>query len=89
MSLIRIRGRGQLTLPDDVRRSARLKEGDYLEVSVKGGEIRLRPKAVVDAHQAWFWTDAWQAGERAASADVREGRTTEYATDQEFLDSLE
>ena len=89
MPLIRIRSRGQLTLPDEVRRSTRLKEGDYLEVSVRDGEIRLRPQAVVDAHQAWFWTDSWQAGERAASADLREGRVTKYQTDQEFLDSLE
>ena len=89
MALIRIRGRGQLTLPDEVRRSVRLKEGDYLEVSVQGGEIRLRPQAVVDADQAWFWADTWQAGERAASADIRAGRVSEYSSDQEFLDSLE
>ena len=68
--------KGQITLPDEVRRAARVEEGDYLEVSTRNGEIVLRPKKLVDADQAWFWTDAWQAGEREASEDIAAGRTT-------------
>lgn len=33
MTLTRMRGKGQITLLDGVRRAARLSEGDYLEVS--------------------------------------------------------
>ena len=69
MELIRLRGKGQLTLPDDVRREAHLAEGDYLAVTIRDGAIVLEPKAVVDAAQAWFWSDEWQRGEREA-ADV-------------------
>lgn len=29
--------------------------------------------------QAWFWTEEWQSGERAAEADLKAGRVTEYA----------
>jgi AbrB family looped-hinge helix DNA binding protein len=39
MTLTRMRGKGQLTLPEEIRRAARLQEGDYLEVSIRGGEI--------------------------------------------------
>jgi len=89
MSLTRIRGKGQVTLPESVRRAARLQEGDYLEVSTRGGEIVMRPKKLVDADQAWFWTDAWQAGEREASEDIAAGRTTRSANAKEFVKDLE
>lgn len=88
MSLIRVRGKGQITLPDDIRRAVRLDEGTYLEASVDGEAIILRPKLVIDASQAWFWTDAWQAGERAASADIAAGRVSEPVPGDAFRDSL-
>jgi AbrB family looped-hinge helix DNA binding protein len=89
MSLIRLRPKGQITLPDSVRRQAHIDEGDVLEVSVEEQGIVLRPKKLVDADQAWFWTEAWQRGERRASADIREGRVSRPQTADEFLDSLE
>jgi AbrB family looped-hinge helix DNA binding protein len=88
MTLTRIRGKGQLTLPEEIRRAARLQEGDYLEVSTRGGEIIMRPKKLVDAEQAWFWSDGWQAGEREASEDIAAGRTTRSANAGELLKSL-
>jgi len=89
MSLTRVRGKGQITISDGVRRAARVTEGDLLEVSVEAGAIVMRPKKLIDADQAWFWTESWQRGERAASADIAAGRTRRSATAKEFLDSLE
>lgn len=89
MSLTRVRGKGQITLSDAVRRAARVTEGDLLEVSVEAGAIVMRPKKLIDADQAWFWTESWQRGEREASSDVAAGRTRRSATAKEFLDSLE
>ncbi len=89
MTLTRVRGKGQLTLPEEIRRAARVGQGDYLEVSVREGEIVMRPKKLVDAHQAWFWTDAWQAGEREASEDIAAGRTRRTASAAEFVDTLD
>ena len=89
MMLVKLRPKGQITIPDEVRRAVRLTEGDYLAVSVRGDTIVLEPKTVVDASQAWFWQKAWQAGEREASEDIAEGRTTRYESDLEFLDSLD
>jgi len=87
--LVRLRRKGQLTIPDDVRRSVRLEEGDYLAVSVRDGTIVLEPKTVIDTAQAWFWTEKWQSGEREASADIATGRMTRFESDEEFLESLE
>jgi hypothetical protein len=43
----------------------------------------------VDPDQAWFWTPEWQAGEREASREIREGAGVTYETDEDFLASFE
>src|SRR6059036_3474899 len=53
-----------------IREAAHLAEGDPVEFEIISEGILLRPKKVIDSTQAWFWTEAWQAGERAASADI-------------------
>jgi AbrB family looped-hinge helix DNA binding protein len=88
MELIRLRGKGQLTLPDDVRREANLAEGDYLAVSVREGAIVLEPKTVVDTAHAWFWADEWQRGEREAADELRSGHGRRFESAEEFLASL-
>ncbi len=89
MTLTRVRPKGQITIPEEVRRALRLEEGDLVEVAIEDGSIVLRPKRLIEASQAWFWTDAWQAGEREASSDIDAGRVTRYQSDDELLRSLE
>jgi AbrB family looped-hinge helix DNA binding protein len=88
VTLARIRGKGQITLPDSIRKAANLAEGDYVSMSVSRGEIVLRPKKLIDADQAWFWTEEWQRGEREASEDITAGRTRRSGSAREFLDTL-
>jgi AbrB family looped-hinge helix DNA binding protein len=85
---MRVRPKGQLTLPDTIRREMHLEEGDYLEVAVEDGAIVMRPKKLIDADQAWFWTDAWQRGEREASDDIARGRVRRNKDAGEFIKSL-
>jgi len=40
------------------------------------------------ASQAWFWSTSWQAGERRADADIAEGRTTFFESDESFEKAL-
>jgi len=89
MARTTLRAKGQLTLPDDVRKAAKLEEGDLIEVVViESGEVILRPLVAVDRSQAWFWTPEWQAGEREATEQVARGEGELFKTDEEFLDSL-
>jgi AbrB family looped-hinge helix DNA binding protein len=88
VTLVRIRPKGQVTIPDDIRREARVVAGDYLAVSVRDGLIVLEPKSLIDATQAWFWATEWQAGEREASADIAAGRTRRFESDEDFISSL-
>jgi AbrB family looped-hinge helix DNA binding protein len=84
-----MRDKGQITIPADVRRAARLEEGDPIEVQIVEDGILLRPQKIIDATQAWFWTEAWQAGERAASEEGAAGAGTTYESGDEFLASLD
>jgi AbrB family looped-hinge helix DNA binding protein len=43
METVTLSSKGQLVIPKDLRRSAKLQPGDRLAVSYVEGEIRLRP----------------------------------------------
>lgn len=51
--------------------------------------ILLRPKKLIDASQAWFWSQEWQQGEREASEDIKAGRVKTSASSEVFLESLD
>ena len=80
--------KGQLTLPDDIRRAAHLEEGDLLDAELTPEGILLRPRKVIDATQAWFWTSEWQEGEREADADRAAGRIETFNSGEEFIGAL-
>lgn len=86
--LTKLREKNQLTLPAEVVQGAHVGPGDYFEVEATEEGILLRPKKVIDATQAWFWTAEWQAGEREASADIADGRVAVHDSDDAFLASL-
>ncbi|MGH2573279.1 MAG: AbrB/MazE/SpoVT family DNA-binding domain-containing protein [Actinomycetota bacterium] len=84
----RVREKGQVTIPADIRKAAHLEAGDPIAIEMTGDGILLRPMKVIDSTQAWFWTPTWQEKERQASEDIRTGRVTRYLTDEEFLETL-
>jgi AbrB family looped-hinge helix DNA binding protein len=84
-----MRAKGQLTIPQDVRESAHLEAGDPGEIEITAEGILMRPKKLIDASQAWFRTQAWEAGEREASADIEAGRVTTSASSTAFLEALD
>lgn len=89
MSTTIIRGKGQITIPADIRQAAYLEEGDPVEVVMVDEGILLRPRKVIDSTQAWFWGRAWQHGEHEAFKDYAAGRSTTYETSEDFLASLD
>ena len=48
MTLVRVKTKFQVTLPDSVRKQAGINVGDILETKVERGGIMLVPKAIVD-----------------------------------------
>ena len=87
---VSIQGRGTVTIPSEIRRSLHLDEpGVQLEVTVRDGEIVLRPTMPVPAGQAWYWGEEWQAGERQAEIEKKSGDGVIYDSGDEFLASLD
>jgi AbrB family looped-hinge helix DNA binding protein len=89
MSSTVLRTKGQITIPSEIRQAAHLEEGDPLEVEIVAEGILLRPRKVIDATQAWFWSPTWQAGEYEASAELERGEGRVFPSGDEFLASLD
>lgn len=83
-----VRSRGQITLPREVREALHIDEGDDVAFVVEAGQVTMRGLKSIPAEQAWFWTDAWQAGERDASEQLAAGEGSVYDDSDAFLDSL-
>jgi len=89
-TVLQIRSNGQITLPTSIRRQARVKEGDLLEVLIEeDGSLRLVPKIAIDRSQAYFWTERWQQGERQAEEDLHARRFKDFASMDELIQDLE
>ena len=70
----RIRGRGQLTPPAEVREALHVAEGDDVEFTRHDdGTVTVRGLKTIPAGQAWFWSPQWQAGEREADREIAAG----------------
>lgn len=52
MPLVKVKDKYQVTLPAEIREKAGLAVGDLLEIEVKGTQITLTPKSVVDRELA-------------------------------------
>jgi len=88
----RLRNKGQVTVPNEIRERLAAEEGDDLLFYVdEQGRIILSRAQVVPPDQAWFWTKRWQRMEREAQADIEQGRSVELANVEDalaFLDKI-
>ncbi|MCL4500053.1 MAG: AbrB/MazE/SpoVT family DNA-binding domain-containing protein [Chloroflexi bacterium] len=86
--LLTLRKNAQITLPASIRKKVHLEEGDLLDAEVRGDEIVLKPKKLIDKSQAWFWTKEWQEAEKTAEEDIRSGRVKEFASVEDLISYL-
>ena len=78
-TLTKLTSGGQVTVPKDIRSKANIRPGDYVEVKLDdAGRIVLTPKKLIDASQAYFWTESWQKCERKADEDIKAGRVKRF-----------
>ena len=52
MPLVRVKLKGQMTIPAEIRGRLQIKKGDLLEATTDGKAITLTPKSVVDRAEA-------------------------------------
>jgi AbrB family looped-hinge helix DNA binding protein len=86
----RLRAKGQMTLPNQIRELLSLNEGDDLVFSVdENGRVVVDRARIVPPDQAWFWTDRWQEMERRAQEDIDAGRVHHYDSVEDAISDLE
>jgi len=89
-ALTKLTSGGQVTLPKEIRIKTNMQPGDFVEVKLdEEGRIILTPKKLVDASQAYFWTEQWQKGERKADEDIKAGRVKRFKSVAEAVKYLE
>ena len=59
--------------------------------SLEGAAVLLRGiiEGPIDPGQTWFWTPAWQAGEREADQELADGQAVTHRSTEEFVAHLE
>jgi len=86
----RLRNKGQVTVPQEIRKLLGVEEGDdLLFFTDNAGRVVVSRAQIIDPDQAWFWSDRWQRMEREAQADLEAGRIVEYANVAEALAALD
>jgi bifunctional DNA-binding transcriptional regulator/antitoxin component of YhaV-PrlF toxin-antitoxin module len=89
--IVSVQSRGTVALPIELRRRLHLDREDA-QVKIiehEDGRVELVPVVAVPADQAWFWTERWQAMERAADADAAAGRATVVDGLEELISHLD
>lgn len=83
-----LRPNGQITLPAELRERVGAQAGDVFIADVEDDVVVLRPKKLIDAAQAYFWTAEWQKGEREATADIKAGRVKSFRSVEDLIAEL-
>jgi len=78
MSLVKVKSKYQIVIPEDIRKKINVAIGDTLEIEEKGGVLVIKPVMVINKAQAYFWTDEWQEGEKAAEEAKKKGKFKEF-----------
>lgn len=87
--LIKVREKGQLTLPLSMRKKLGIENGSVILSKIVDDTIVLVPQEMVDRDQAWFWKERWQSLEAEADRDVAEGRTMTLDSAEDLFHEIE
>ncbi len=87
--LIKVREKGQITLPLYMRKKVHIEKGSIVLAKVIDNTIVLIPQETIDKDQAWFWTERWQKLEAEAEQDIREGKVKSFDSVEDLIDEME
>lgn len=85
MSLVKVKSKYQIVIPEDVRKKLKVEIGDTLEIEEKDGVLVVRPVMVIEKSQAYFWTDEWQSSEKEAEEAKKKGKFRDFKKAEEAV----
>lgn len=78
MSLVKVKNKYQIVIPENVRKRLKVEIGDTLEIEEKDGVLVVKPVMVIEKSQAYFWTKEWQEMEKEAEEAKRKKRVKDF-----------
>lgn len=87
--LIKMRGKGQITLPLYMREKLNMRKGDLVLAKIVNNTVVLIPQETIDKDQAWFWEERWQKLEAEAESDIQKGRVKTFSSVEDLFDEIE
>jgi AbrB family looped-hinge helix DNA binding protein len=87
--ITQLRQRSQITLPSEIVKKMKLREGDNLDIVLEDDKIVIKPVLVIDRSQSWFWSKKWQEMEKEADEDIRRGQVEKAKNIKELIQKLE
>ena len=87
--LIKVREKGQVTLPSFIRKGLDLKKGSIVLAKIIDDSIVLVPQKIIDKNQDWFWTEKWQRLEAETEKDIEAGRVKTFNSVEELFNEIE
>lgn len=87
-AIVKIQKNKNITLPLWLIRRFHIGVGDFVRLEQTKDGVLMKPAKLIDPSQAYFWTKEWQAGEREAERDIREGRVKSFKSIKELMNDL-
>ncbi len=87
-SIVKVQKNKNITLPAWLFRRFRLQVGDFIRLQATRDGVRITPGKIIDPSQSYFWTPDWQAGERQAEEDIRQGRVKRFRRVKDLMKEL-
>jgi len=87
--LVKLRARGQVTLPRFIREKLHIEEGSLVLIKIVENAVVMVPQETVDKDQSWFRQERWQKLEAEAEEDIRKGRVESFDSVKELFDEIE
>lgn len=86
----RLRTKGQITLPAEIRSALGAEEGDDLVFYTDPqGRVTISRAQIIPPDQAWFWSERWQKLEHEAEEDIEAGRVYTFGDLESALTALD
>ena len=85
----RLRVKGQVTIPVEIRNILGAEEGDELVFMVdENGRVFVERVQIIPPDQAWFWSERWQRLEREVQQGIENHNTHKFETPEDAVNFL-
>ena len=88
MTLVRVRGRGEITLPRELQEALAIRDGDTLEAEAVEGGVLLKPVSATEREAAWKRIEQARSSVRPTAEQAAKPIEVEEQEIQELFDEV-